>query len=71
MYLSKGEYTKFSLKGRLNLLNEFGRLVKEKHGIGTGVKIYKLYDFYVEVISTDKKIIKAEPVLFSNLLSFY
>jgi hypothetical protein len=71
MYLSKGEYTQFSLKGKLNLLDEFGILINEKHADDIGIKIYQLYDFYVEVLYEKQCVIKAEPVLFTGLLSYY
>jgi uncharacterized protein YqgQ len=71
MYLSKGEYTRFSLKGKLNLLNEFGILVNEKHADDIEIKIYQLYDFYVEVLYEKHCVVKAEPVLFAGLLNYY
>jgi hypothetical protein len=71
MYLSKGEYTQFSLKGRLSLLDEFGILINKKYAGETEIKIYQLYDFYVEVFYNNKIIIKAEPLIFNSLLSYY
>jgi hypothetical protein len=71
MYLSKGEYTQFSLKGRLNLLDEFGILINEKYADKVEIKIYQLYDFYVEVIYEKQYVVKAEPVMFAELLNFY
>jgi hypothetical protein len=71
MYLSKGEYTQFSLKGKLNLLDEFGILINEKYADEIEIKIYKLYDFYVEVLYDKQRIVKAEPVLFAGLLGYY
>jgi hypothetical protein len=71
MYLSRGEYTQFSLKGRLNLIDEFGVLVNEKHVREIDIKIYHLYDFYVEVLYKNQNVIKAEPVMFPGLLNYF
>jgi hypothetical protein len=61
MHLSKGEYTQFSLKGKLNLLNEFGTLLTQKKVNETEIKIYYIYDFYVEVFYVEKLVTKVEP----------
>jgi hypothetical protein len=71
MYLSKGEYTQFSLKGKLNLLNEFGILVNERYADEVEIKIYQLYDFYVEVLYEKHCVVKAEPVLFTGMVNYY
>jgi hypothetical protein len=70
-YLSKGEYTQFSLKGRLNLLNEFGILLTQKKLNATEIKIYYIYDFYVEVFLVEKLVTKVEPLIYSSLLRYY
>jgi hypothetical protein len=71
MHLSKGEYTQFSLKGKLNLLHEFGMLLTQKKIDETEIKIYYIYDFYVEVFYEEKRIVKVEPLMFSGLLRYY
>ncbi len=71
MHLSKGEYSQFSLKGRVHLLQEFGMLVNEKFINEVRIKIYLLYGFYVEVVYNENRIIKAEPVLNAGLLEYY
>jgi hypothetical protein len=71
MNLSKGEYMQFSLNGRLNLVNEFGILISEKYVDEIELKIYRLYDFYVEVLYNQQRIVKAEPVIFAGLLNYY
>jgi hypothetical protein len=71
MYLSKGEYSQFSLKGRIHLLQEFGMLVNEKFIDEVRIKIYSLYGFYVEVVYEENYIIKAEPILHAGLLEYY
>jgi hypothetical protein len=71
MHLSKGEYTQFSLKGKLNLLNEFGTLLTQKRINETEIKIYYIYDFYVEVFSIKKLVTKVEPLISSSMLRYY
>ncbi len=70
-HLSKGEYTQFSLKGRLNLLNEFGMLLTQKKTNATEIKIYYIYDFYVEVFLVEKLVTKVEPLISNSLLRYY
>ncbi len=71
MYLSKGEYSQFSLKGRLNLLQEFGTLINEKYINEIKITLYLLYDFYVEVIQDNDCIVKAEPLKNEGMLHYY
>ena len=71
MYLSKGEYSQFSLKGRLNLLQEFGTLISEKYVNEIKITLYLLYDFYVEVIYDNDSIVKAEPLKIVGMLQYY
>ncbi len=71
MHLSRGEFTQFSLKGKLNLLNEFGILLTQKRVHETEIKIYYIYDFYVEVFFVGKLVTKVEPLIFSGLLRYY
>jgi hypothetical protein len=71
MNLTKGEYAQFSQKGRMNLLIQWGTLIKEKYVNDIEIKIYLLYGFYVEVHYHNEQAIKIEPVLFKNLLSEY
>ena len=71
MHLSKGEYTQFSLKGKLNLLNEFGTLLTQKKINETEIKIFHIYDFYVEVFYVEKLLTKVEPLIFNGLLKYY
>lgn len=71
MHLSKGEYTQFSLKGKLNLLHEFGTLLTQKRINETDIKIYYIYDFYVQVFYIEKLVTKVEPLISNGLLSYY
>lgn len=73
MKLTKGEYCQFSLKSRLALLKEFGVLVTERYVNNQLIRIFKIYDFYVEVLYDllNKSFLKAEPVYSSNLVGFY
>jgi hypothetical protein len=73
MKLTQGEYCRFSLKGRVRLRDDYGTVIAEKYYSEIQVKVFHLYDFYVEVLYDliSKKIIKAEPVLSKQMLSHY
>lgn len=70
MNISKGEYTQFSQKGRLNLLNEFGILLHEKCINDVRLALFKLYDFHVVVYQKNKKVINVEPIISKRLIRF-
>jgi hypothetical protein len=73
MKLTRGEYCCFGLKSRLRLLKEFGCLVCEEHMNQVKILIYKLYDFFVEVLVDihTRAVLKAEPLLSLAMLDFY
>jgi hypothetical protein len=73
MKLTQGEYCRFSLKGRVRLLDDYGTVITEKYYSEIQVKIFRLYGFYVEVLYDleNQKIIKAEPVISKQMLSHY
>lgn len=73
MKISKGEYCQFSLKGRADLLQEFGSLVLERTFGHKVVRVFLLYDFYVEMIYNlqNQEIEKIEPVTSIQLLHLY
>jgi hypothetical protein len=73
MKLTKGEYCQFSLKSRLALLREFGVLITERYVNNQLIRIFKIYDFYVEVLYDllNDSFLKAEPVYGTNMVEFY
>lgn len=74
MHLTKGEFCRFNLKSRMNLLKTNGILLMEKKiGNTLYIKLFLIYDFYVEVFLTHnkKEVIKAEPLWNKSLLKFY
>ncbi len=71
MQLTKGEYTQFSLRGKIYLLEEYGMLLIEKYLNDKIIKIYRLYDFFVEVLIKNNSPIKAEPLLFCGMINYY
>lgn len=74
MHLTKGEFCRFNLKSRMNLLKTNGILLMEKKiGNTLYIKLFLIYDFYVEVFLTQnkKEVIKAEPLWNKGLLKFY
>ncbi len=73
MKLTKGEYCQFSLKSRLALLKEFGVLITEKYVNEKLIRIFRIYDFYVEVLYDllNNKFLKAEPVYSHQMMGHY
>jgi hypothetical protein len=73
MKVTKGEYSQFSLKGRIQLLKEFGKLIVEKKVEGRGLRVFELYDFYVVVLYKKgfKTAESAELISPGELLRFY
>jgi hypothetical protein len=73
MKITKGEYCQFNLKSKVELLKEFGQLEFERAFGSTSVRIFTIYDFYVEVVYDQMKeeIKKAEPVSFMDILRMY
>lgn len=73
MKITKGEYCQFNLKSRAELLSEFGKLEFERTFGHMVVRIFSIYDFYVEVIYNLHKgeIEKIEPVNSFPLLHVY
>jgi hypothetical protein len=73
MKITKGEYCQFNLKSKVEMLKEFGQLEFERTFGSTEVRIFTIYDFYVEVIYNQMKseIEKVEPVNFMDILRMY
>jgi hypothetical protein len=73
MKISKGEYNQFSPDAKLQLLEQFGTLVTTKQIREIKASIYKLYDFYVEVLydTIQETIVRNEPIWNSAMLDFY
>jgi hypothetical protein len=73
MILTKGEFCQFSLISRLKLLKEYGSCICQRVIAEKLIVIYKIYDFYVEVIYSIKKSIieKVEPVRNLKILFLY
>jgi hypothetical protein len=67
------EYCRFSLKGRLRLLDLFGELVFEKITPNREMGVFKLNDFYVAVIKDMEmnSVIEASPLWTVDQLQFY
>lgn len=72
MELTEGEFSSFSLKGRVMLAEEFGTFLSQIETNDTLIKVYGLFGFYVEVIYDKWKneIMGIKPISF-NLLRFY
>ena len=65
MKLTKGEFCQFNLKSRISLLNNDGMLLlAKKINRLHAIKLFLIYDFYIEVFYNHKrnKILKIEPI---------
>lgn len=73
MKITKGEYCQFSLKSRVDLLRDFGQLEFERSFGDMDIRVFMLYDFYVEVIYSRLRaqIEKVEPVTFVDIIAMY
>ncbi len=73
MKITKAEYCQFSSRGRVQLLKDFGSIIGEKIIKNKIIKLYKLCDFYVEVICNkiNKKIEHIESIKTFNMILFY
>lgn len=71
--MTKGEFTRFSIKGRMQLLTMYGKVLLRTQLDKKQLSLYILFDFYVAVISSRVKkniVISAEP-LTHNMAQFY
>ena len=73
MKLTRGEFCQFNENTRLKLLKEFGRSVLEKKIRMRMISVYKISDFYVEVLENldSHKLEKVEPVRSHSSLEVY
>lgn len=74
MFLTAAEFCRFNLKSRMQLLSRDGILLRARPVLNKYiVKLYKIYQFLVEVIIRIKtfEVVKAEPVLNKAVISMY
>ena len=71
--ITRVEYCRFSLKGKLRLLDLFGEVVCEKITQKEEMVVFKLNDFYVAVIKDMEinSVIDASPLWSEEQLQFY
>jgi hypothetical protein len=71
--ITRVEYCRFSLKGKLRLLDLFGEVVFEKITQKEELVVFKLNDFYVAVIKDMEinSVIDASPLWSEEQLQFY
>ena len=71
--ITRVEYCRFSLNGRLRLLDLFGKVVFEKITKTEEVMVFALSDFYVAVTKdlTKGSIVEANPLTSVAELEFY
>jgi hypothetical protein len=73
MTITRGEFTRFSISGRLQLLKLYGLAVMQLQHRCHQIIIYKIFNFYVEHIITQHRnncLQTAEP-LSSSMAMFY
>lgn len=73
MKITKGEYCQFTLQGKIQLLHLYGRVICRKVIADKGITIFRVFDFYVEVVYSEPMnnfIIQAEPIS-QCLINFY
>lgn len=74
MKLTKGEFCQFNLKSKIMMLKDNGMiLMKRKIGEAHEIRLFLIYDFYVEVCFDVRKnkILRAEPILNTNWIDLY
>lgn len=73
MQLTRGQFTQFELEARMELLNEYGRFILARRLDNVWLKVYALFDFFVEVmVSTEnEKISRCEPVVSQQMVEYY
>jgi hypothetical protein len=71
--ITRVEYCRFSIQGRLRLLDLFGRVVFEKITLAEEVIVFKLSDFYVAVTKdlANNSVLEANPLSSVAELQFY
>ena len=73
MKITKGEYSQFTLQGKIQLLHLYGKVICHKAIDDKGITILRVFDFYVEVVYSvpmNNFIIQAEPVS-QSLINFH
>ena len=73
MIITKGEFTRFGIKGKMQLLTMYGKLLLRTQLNNKQFILYSLFDFYVAVITSRQKkytVISAEPVT-NSIAQFY
>lgn len=73
MMITKGEFTRFSINGRMQLLHRYGKKILQQQHQQTSITIYKIFNYYVaDIIITQHNhtVRTAEPVL-DSIFQFY
>lgn len=73
MEISIGEYCQFTLRGKMNLIDQYGKFECLKVFDKKRITVFKLFDFHVEVVRDllTKEIVQANPITSKSLLEFY
>ena len=73
MKITIGEYCQFSVQARVQLLHSFGQYICFTIIERKGIILFKLFDFYVEVIKDlyNHTILQANPIPCNSMITFY
>ena len=73
MKLTRGEFCQFSLKTRLELVKEFGKIILRRNVKMKLVSVYRISGFYVEVFENlaSYRLEKVEPLKNNLILEVY
>jgi hypothetical protein len=73
MTITKGEFCRFSLNTRRQLLKEFGNYVCQVIVGRKSISVFKIYGFYVELVFNElsNQVERIQPIQNPNLITVY
>jgi hypothetical protein len=72
MDLTQAEFSSFNLKSKLQLLRKDGiPLLQRTISDRCKIELYKVYQFYIEVISSDNQPYRVDPVINIDVVDLY
>lgn len=72
MELTQAEFSSFNLKSKLQLLKKDGMpLLQRTISDKCKVELYKIYQFYIEVISANNQPYRIDPILNQQMVDLY
>jgi hypothetical protein len=72
MYLTKEEFCLFSQSAKLQLVKEFGTLLYQHNVSKQLIRVFRVYDFYLEVVSDHvSNTVLSVNIVSGKMLRFY